>query len=250
MDYYTRVARKQEIFTMLGGRIKFRRGIYNPTCDAVWLAAAPVAQLIINSEQLTVLDVGVGTGGVSLCMLAHNPNLKITGIDALDAMLAEAASNAELNAREIELINADIMTWRTSRTFDAVVTNPPYFRGTPRQGAGGLGTAHHNIDNYEWTIKCLKRVKPKGSFCTIVDAAAMDKVIAALRDGRFGNIEIIPLLGSMPYALCPMPLCAERVIIRARLGARGGVRLYSPLSMQDARVLRDGLTIGELLATL
>jgi hypothetical protein len=78
----------------------------------------------------------------------------------------------------------------------------------------------------------------------------MDKVIAALHDGKFGNIEIIPLSGSMPYALCPMPSHAERIIIRAKLGARGAARLYAPLSMQDERVLRDGLTIDQLFTRL
>ena len=42
---------KQDIFTIMGGRVKMRRGIYNPTSDAVWLAA------FVDDTPKTVLDV-------------------------------------------------------------------------------------------------------------------------------------------------------------------------------------------------
>ena len=94
-----------------------RRGIYNPTSDAVWLAAfAPTGAK-------TVLDVGIGTGGVSLCLLAHNPDAQIVGIDNSPEMLAECRKNIVLNDKTIELIEQDIFNWRTERTFDLVITN-------------------------------------------------------------------------------------------------------------------------------
>ena len=82
---------KQAIFTLMGGRIKMHRSFYNPTSDAVWLAAfAPKG--IKN-----VLDVGIGTGGVSLCLLANNPNAQIVGIDKSPEMLHECHKNILLN---------------------------------------------------------------------------------------------------------------------------------------------------------
>mgnify|MGYP003304723280 CR=1 FL=1 len=139
---------KQEIFTLLGGLVKIHRGIYNPTSDAVWLAAfAP-------SGIKTALDVGIGTGGVSLCLHAHAPNIKITGLDTSNEMLTECKRNAELNNTDIELINADINAWRTTRTFDLVITTPPYFYGTPAKH-----NAHHNADLNTWIKKCVARKK-------------------------------------------------------------------------------------------
>lgn len=228
----------------MGGRVQIRRGHYNPTSDAVWLAAA-ISHHTSNLKPQTsnptpyVLDVGIGTGAVSLCMLAHNPNLKITGIDISDEMLTAAADNTELNGRDIELINADITKWRTARTFDIVVTNPPYFRGSAARH-----NAHHNADIYEWVSKCIARVKPHGYFYTIVDAAVADKVIAALHNAKAGDIEIITLLGT------PDAYTSERAIIRARAGTNGPTRIFSPLSMQDERVLRESLTIDALFTTI
>ena len=112
---------KQEIFTLIGGRVKMHRSFYNPTSDAVWLAAfAP-------HNAKSVLDVGIGTGGVALCLQKHIPDAKITGIDTSAEMLDICQQNAELNGVNLKLINTDINVWRTSDTFDLVITNPPYF---------------------------------------------------------------------------------------------------------------------------
>lgn len=207
--------------------MKFRHGNYNLTSDAVWLAA-----FAAGKKAKTILDVGIGTGGAALCLLAHNSNLQATGIDISESMLAECAENAKLNGRELELIRVDIFKWKTNRTFDAVITNPPYFKGSAARH-----NAHHNADIYEWTQKCLKRVRPRGYFFTIVDSAVADQIIAALHAGRAGEIEIRPLFGAKNIA--------ERVLISARLGVKTGTKIFAGRQMNDEMVLRDGLTFGE-----
>lgn len=227
MNYDIGMSEKQEIFTLMGGRVHMHRGFYNPTSDAVWLAAfAP-------TTGKTVLDVGIGSGGVSLCMLAHNPNMKVTGIDISDEMLSAAQQNAELNNRDIELINTDITTWRTDRTFDIVVTNPPYFRGTPAKH-----NAHHNADLNTWIKKCVARTKPNGYCCVITDASTIDTVISVMSQ-KCGDINIFPLFGARDTA--------ERVLLRGRVGSRGGAIMHRGLSMNWDPVLRDGLTIAKSL---
>lgn len=221
---------KQEIFTLLSGRIKIHRGRYNPTSDAVWLAAfAP-------HNVKSVLDVGIGTGGVSLCMLAHNPNLEILGLDTSPEMLDECAKNAQLNNQNIELINDDITTWRTTRTFDLVITNPPYFYGTPAKH-----NAHHNADISAWIMRCIARVRPMGTFCIISDAALSGRIISEMAK-KLGDITILPLFGAKNTA--------ERVLISGRLGSRGISVIHRGLPMNYEPILRDGLTITECLSTL
>ena len=224
------MAQKQEIFTLMGGRVRIMRGRYNPTSDAVWLAA------FLPNGVKTVLDAGIGTGGAGLCALAHNKDIQLTGIDISPEMLAECAKNAALNNHDVELINADITTWRTARTFDAVITNPPYFRGTPAKH-----NAHHNANLALWTHKCIARVRPRGYFCTIVSADRISDVIAEMNH-HCGDITIIPLFGAKQTA--------ERVLLRGRIGTRGASILYSGLPMNYDPVLRDGLTISDTLATL
>ena len=221
---------KQDIFTLMGGRIKMRRGTYNPTSDAVWLAAfAPQ-----NAHQ--ILDVGIGSGGVSLCISANNPKAEITGIDISESMLQACKDNSELNDININLINADITTWRTDKTFDLVVTNPPYFYGTPAKH-----NAHHNINLPLWISKCISRVRPMGTFCIITDAATIGGVISEMAK-KLGDITIIPLFGAKNTA--------ERVLISGRLGTKGISQIHQGFSMNYEPVLRDGLTIYDILSKL
>ncbi len=222
---------KQGNFTLLNGRVKMARSFYNPTSDAVWLAAyAP-------NNLKTVLDVGVGTGGVSLCLLSHFPKVNVTGLDVSNEMLEACKTNISLNKANINLMNQDIFTWSTTERFDLVITNPPYFNGTPAQH-----NAHHNSDITKWTKFCCARVKPNGYICMISDTLCVSKIISVLDEKHFGNIQIFPLFGTKNSA--------ERVLIRAKQGTKGGTTIFKGSSMNNDLILRDGLTIDTLLATL
>ena len=224
--------KKQEKFTLLNGRIFMIPSIYNPTSDAVWLAA--FAPKCVK----TVLDVGIGTGGVSLCLLQHVPDAKITGIDNSLEMLKACKENINLNGKQINLINADIIKWSTSECFDLVITNPPYFQGSPSE----KHNAHHNADILQWIKHSVARVKPNGYFCTIVDTLVVDKVVSVLCSKHLGNVQMFPLFSNKDTA--------ERVLVRAKKGVRTGMTLFKGASMNDNLVLRDGLTIDAILTTL
>ena len=223
---------KQENFTLMGGKIKMHRSKYNPTSDAVWLAALP------DAEPKTVLDTGIGTGGVALCLQQHFPKARITGIDISQEMLDICKKNALLNNYNFELINQDILTWSTPRTFDLVISNPPYFTGTPSQKHPN---AHHNIDLTQWVRRCVARVRPMGYFCTIVDATRLTDVLSVIAK-KCGSITIIPLFGAKTIA--------ERVLIRGRLGNKGGSIVHSGYPMNYEPILRDGLTIQKILSKI
>ena len=225
------MSEKQENFTLLNGKVIMTRGNYNPTSDAVWLAAyAP-------NNIKTVLDVGIGTGGIALCLMARMPEISLTGIDISDEMLDTCRKNMELNKKTIDLRNQDILTWSTTERFDLVITNPPYFNGTPAKH-----NAHHNIDLEKWIKKSCARVNPNGFICIIIDSLCLSKVISYLENKHFGDIQIFPLFGAKNKA--------ERVLIRAKQGAKTGSTLYCGTSMNNESILRDGLTIDALLSTL
>jgi len=222
----------QEIFTLMGGKVKMYRSEYNPTSDAVWLAAMP------DKAPTTILDVGIGTGAVALCLHHHFPNATITGIDISENMLTTCAQNAELNACQLELIQQDIIRWSTPRTFDLVVSNPPYFTGTPKKTNPN---AHHNIDLSHWIRRCIARVRPQGYFCTIVDAACTGNVLGTMAK-NCGDITIIPLFGAKKTA--------ERVLIRGRLCSGGPSVIHIGYPMNYEPILRDGLTIRNILSNI
>ncbi len=204
-----------------------RRGMYNPTSDAVWLAA------FVDGTPKTVLDVGTGSGAVALCLMARMPNVKMTAIDISSDMLDAARDNFELNVQSAEFIQADITRWRTSRTFDLVITNPPYFNGTP-----AVHNAHHNADLAQWTRKCIARVKPGGTFAIIIDAQKTAIVLSEMAR-HCGDIHVLPLFSKKNTA--------ERVLISCRAGRAPEMTLYSGLTMNCEDVLRAGWSVRAVL---
>ncbi len=217
----------------MDGRVKMYRSNYNPTSDAVWLAALP--SVIPN----TVLDVGVGTGGILMCLHHHFPNARYSGVDNSQEMLDVCRENAFLNRFSVSLMNEDVMTWSTPLTFDLVVSNPPYFSGTTRNKQPNV---HHNVDLAHWIRRCVARVKPRGYFCVIIDAARLAEVITVMGKANFGDITVIPLFGSKPVA--------ERVLIRGRACSGGPSIIHIGFPMNYDPILRDGLTIKKILSNI
>lgn len=78
-----------------------------------------------------VLDLGTGSGILSLLLARNNPHSRITALDLSPALLDLASRNVALNflADHISLIRGDmcqIPRFLRRERFDLVVTNPPY----------------------------------------------------------------------------------------------------------------------------
>lgn len=87
----------------------------------------------LNKElkQQSILDIGCGTGLLSL-MLAQGNSNELTGIE-LDAQCAEQAQENISKSpwtNQITLIQTDIRKWRAKQSYDALVCNPPFFNNT------------------------------------------------------------------------------------------------------------------------
>ncbi len=83
-----------------------------------------------NSASLKILDIGVGSGNISLSILKNLPNTNVMAIDISESALEVAKQNADLNSLQdrIELRHFDIMKddLNSLGKFDLIVSNPPY----------------------------------------------------------------------------------------------------------------------------
>lgn len=77
----------------------------------------------INSR---LLEVGTGSGCISIALKKLLPNIEITAIDISNDSLDVADSNANLNNVEINFLNEDIFKYKVNEKFDVLVSNPPY----------------------------------------------------------------------------------------------------------------------------
>jgi release factor glutamine methyltransferase len=82
-----------------------------------------------TSTQLRVLDIGVGSGNISLSLL-KNLNCKVVAIDisesALEVAKQNAANNSLLENLELKLLDILKDDINQLNKFDIIVSNPPY----------------------------------------------------------------------------------------------------------------------------
>lgn len=82
---------------------------------------------VLEKNPRTVLDPGCGTGIFVREILRQAPGCDTTGVDA-DPFILSAARNSIGDMDGVSLIRGDFLTWKTSRTFDGIVANPPYLK--------------------------------------------------------------------------------------------------------------------------
>ncbi len=91
------------------------------------LAAIPLAGPGPEGEPLA-LDVGTGSGCVALALAAEDPFVRVVATDVDQEALAVARRNAARLGfqRRVEFILSDLFADVALRTFDLIVSNPPY----------------------------------------------------------------------------------------------------------------------------
>jgi release factor glutamine methyltransferase len=95
---------------------------------------------IQKSNNLTILDIGTGSGCIPIALKNEIPNAQVSAIDISEKALEMARKNAFDNQVEVNFIHQDILTSQhlnisTSQhlLFDVIVSNPPYVRNLEKQ---------------------------------------------------------------------------------------------------------------------
>lgn len=77
-----------------------------------------------------ILDIGTGTGLLALMLAQRFPDAQITALEIEANAFAEARENVEKSkfARNIEVLPIAVQTFaNTTRKFDLIVSNPPFY---------------------------------------------------------------------------------------------------------------------------
>jgi len=111
----------------------------------------------------TILDVGTGTGLISLMAAQRNSKAFITAIDIDADAIEQAQSNfnasdwsPRLSAKHLSL-QAFSKTITSAQTFDLVVSNPPFFINAYKSHNHSRNCARHNDSlPYQELIQCAR----------------------------------------------------------------------------------------------
>ncbi len=121
------------------------------TTDAC-LFGAWAAENVCNSElearsrELKVLDIGTGTGLLSLMLAQKNPGLRIDAVEIDAGAAAQAHENIAASPwkKSIHVIHADALNYPFNNTYDIIISNPPFYEKELKGTDPKKNIAHHD----------------------------------------------------------------------------------------------------------
>lgn len=137
-----------------------------------------------------ILDLGTGTGIISILLSKKIKDSKITAIEVQKQVAEMAERSVKLNDLEesIEIINDDIKNISKKLgkgNFDVVITNPPYKKkesGIPNENNVKLISRHETTASLEDFIKVAsEQLKDKGAFYMINRPERIADILEYLR---------------------------------------------------------------------
>ena len=129
-----------------------------------------------------VLDIGTGTGLIALMMAQRFPKAEIEAIDIAEAACLQAKENVanSVFARRVRVVRAALQQYVGPKSFDCIVSNPPFFVDSLHNPDALRSMARHTSTlSYRELfagVGCL--LVPEGRFSAIIPADCRSRFMA------------------------------------------------------------------------
>jgi len=163
-------------------------------------------QSLINNNELTILDIGTGSGCIPISLVKNLTGAKVTSVDVSEAAIKIAQENAEANKVAVSFVNDTILDAKiindSKNVFDVIVSNPPYVRNLEKQ------EINNNVLNYEphlalfvaddnalifykkITEYALKHLKKDGTLYFEINQYLGKETVDLIKNLGFKNVEL------------------------------------------------------------
>jgi release factor glutamine methyltransferase len=112
-----------------GLRFKVNTSVLIPRPETEELVEWILEDQKFSKSQLSILDLGTGSGCIPIALAKHLPQAKFKALDISSEALKLAELNSEDNNTKIEYTQADLLTLKhLPEEIDIVVSNPPYVK--------------------------------------------------------------------------------------------------------------------------
>jgi tRNA1Val (adenine37-N6)-methyltransferase len=97
------------------------------------------------SDQPYILDIGGGTGLLSLMLAQKNSNFKITSVEIEKNCYKQLKENINQSTfdHQITPVHANIVDFKSSIKFNAIVSNPPFYENQLKSNQTAVNQARH-----------------------------------------------------------------------------------------------------------
>lgn len=205
-------------FTFRQFEIQQSEKVFRVGTDGVLLGASATV-----SHASKVLEVGTGTGLVSLMLAQRNPQAEFLGIDINE----DAAELTRLNfknspfAARLNNLHQDFKAFSTPEIFDLVVSNPPYFEASDSE-KDKIARQTVELNFLQLIVKSVELLSEKGVLSVIIPVEAGESFIHTAQNNGLILIRRVNIKGIetanikrliLEFSLSGQPLSESEFII-------------------------------------
>ncbi len=125
-----------------------------------------------------LLDIGTGTGVLSLMLAQRFHSLLVTAVEIDQSAADDALHNFHHSpfANRFNLLHEDVRLLKTEESFDAIISNPPFFENSSKSESEQRNLARHtdSLPYAELLQIASSRLAPEGLFWIIVPHESFD----------------------------------------------------------------------------
>lgn len=156
-------------------------------CTDACLFGALVAGDILSYTQtkndLQCLDIGTGTGLLSLMTAQKNNNIRIDAVEIDRPAAEQAADNIAASpwANRIQVFNEDILHFVPDKPYDYIFSNPPFFENDLKTVVDAKNKARHDTSMSLLNLLAVagNLLTPAGSFAVLLPYSRVEYFTAA-----------------------------------------------------------------------
>jgi tRNA1Val (adenine37-N6)-methyltransferase len=158
-----------------------------------------LGSFIESNQKGNCLEIGTGTGVISLMIAQRSPELRITALDIDSESLEEAIQNFQNSpwSNRLEGILEDFLDYSTTEKFDLIVSNPPYFENGLLNESKRKASARHeaSLPLNDLFKKSSELINENGSFILIIPFETSSKWILKAKEFQLNCFKEITIFG-------------------------------------------------------
>jgi tRNA1Val (adenine37-N6)-methyltransferase len=190
----------------------------------------------VTSELKTALDIGTGTGLLSLMLVQRNGAVMIDAVE-IDPMTTEQAREniaASSSGDRVQVIQGDIRQLTFDKKYDLIICNPPFFNNSLLGDKDARNKARHTLSlSFAELFDALKANLADVGYSSILLPTAEHQLWREIVEKNgwkiFHQLNIVPRVGEQPNRV--VSLCGadtDKDIMVEDLVIRDKVDGYTP----------------------